>query len=108
MQEGIKIAVTDNELRNQANQRKYQGNSGDNDAAEACERLLRELPTPASLAVISIYYLQQGKSTCLTFFSLCCLTRFFDVHFFRSHTRSKKKYLWEFTLRILVCYLKYM
>ena len=54
MQEGVKIAVTDNELRNQANQRKYQANSGDNDAAEACERLLRELPTPASLAVISI------------------------------------------------------
>lgn len=51
LQEGVKIAVTDNELRNQANQRKYQSNSGDNDAVEACERLLRELPTPASLAV---------------------------------------------------------
>ncbi|KAG0581190.1 hypothetical protein KC19_4G230900 [Ceratodon purpureus] len=48
--EGVKIAVTDNELRSQANQRKYQTSSGDNDAAEACERLLRELPTPASLA----------------------------------------------------------
>lgn len=47
--EGVKIAVTDNELRNQANQRKFAG-SGDNDAAEACDRILRELPTPASLA----------------------------------------------------------
>ena len=57
MQEGIKIAVTDNELRNQSNQRKYHASSGDNGAAEACERLLRELPTPASLAVTSLYLL---------------------------------------------------
>jgi len=56
-QEGVKIAVTDNELRNQSNQRKYHASSGDNDTVEACERLLRELPTPASLAVTSIYLL---------------------------------------------------
>ena len=80
MWERIKIVVTDNELRNQANQRKYQANSGDNEAAEACEILLRELPTPASLAVIFIPYLEKDKLTCLTFVFLCFFMRFLDLH----------------------------
>lgn len=46
--EGIKIAVTDNEPRSA--QQKNSLSSEDNDAAEACEVILRELPTPASLA----------------------------------------------------------
>lgn len=53
-QEGVKIAVTDNELRNRSNSHK---SSGDNDAAATCERILRELPAPASLAVTSTCYL---------------------------------------------------
>lgn len=74
MQEGVKIAVTDNELRNQVNQRKYAG-SGDNDAAEACDRILRELPTPASLAVTSIYLLFSKDLSIFQFHSLlCCQT----------------------------------
>lgn len=47
----MKIAVTDNELRNQPSQQRRGRHAEDTEAAESCERLLRELPTPATLAV---------------------------------------------------------
>lgn len=48
--EGVKIAVTDNELRNQPSQQRRGRHAEDTEAAESCERILRELPTPATLA----------------------------------------------------------
>jgi ubiquitin-activating enzyme E1 len=50
LQEGVKIAVTDNELRNTGSQqRRGRLSSEDTDAADACEQILQELPTPATL-----------------------------------------------------------
>jgi hypothetical protein len=52
LQEGVKIAVTDNELRNTGSQqRRGRLSSEDTDAADACEQILQELPTPATLVV---------------------------------------------------------
>ncbi|KAG6558134.1 hypothetical protein Mapa_000315 [Marchantia paleacea] len=48
--EGVKIAVSDSEYRNMGSQRGMRPGSEDSAAVEACEALLQELPTPATLA----------------------------------------------------------
>ncbi|KAL2631033.1 hypothetical protein R1flu_015719 [Riccia fluitans] len=48
--EGVKIALSDNEYRNMGNQRNMRHGAEDTAAVDACEKLLQELPTPATLA----------------------------------------------------------
>ncbi|KAJ7561520.1 hypothetical protein O6H91_03G031500 [Diphasiastrum complanatum] len=47
--EGVKIAISDNELRGSTQRRGYHS-ADDNDAIDTCAALLKELPTPATLA----------------------------------------------------------
>lgn len=75
MQEGVKIAVTDNELRSQGGQqRRGRLSTEDTDAADACESILHELPTPATLAVNPSILLLCSILHC-TFFNLLSLSR---------------------------------
>ncbi|CAM6094398.1 unnamed protein product [Calypogeia fissa] len=48
--EGVKIAVSDNDLRSMGSQRGPGISGEDSSAADACEAILQELPTPATLA----------------------------------------------------------
>ncbi|KAL3688917.1 hypothetical protein R1sor_015226 [Riccia sorocarpa] len=48
--EGVKIAVSDSEYRSMGDQRNMRRGGEDTAAVEACEAILQELPTPATLA----------------------------------------------------------